>query len=212
MLYYPNILLPQKTYPILINDDIKDNTLVRETMIDLYPFLEKADCELDDILPFVVSPQPSLREVFELSTFLYGYYTEEHIGIRVDDASLYADWDNEMQELNSKDIRFTQEKTYPLFLSASKLNQQEIDFNGEMYTLSFSHKPTRVNYWHFELWVKDNAENRIPRNKSSARIKYLAKSILEYIITEAVLFKDSVNKYINSIFNTLNHTNYVKEK
>ena len=61
-----------------------------------------------------------------------------------------------------------------------------------MHILSFSHKPTRVNYWHFELWVIDNAGNRIPRNKSNAHIKYLAKSILEYIITEAVLLKTSV--------------------
>ena len=69
---YPTILLPRQTYPILENQDIRDNTLVRETMIDVYPFLEKAGYEPDDILPFVVAPQPSLREVFELSTFLYG--------------------------------------------------------------------------------------------------------------------------------------------
>jgi len=75
------------------------------------------------------------------------------------------------------------------------LNQQEIDVNGTRYVFSFSHKPTRVNYWHFELWVKDGTGNRIPREKSNARTKYLAKSILEYIVAEAALFKDSVNSF-----------------
>jgi hypothetical protein len=197
---YPEILLPRQTYPILGNEDIKDNTLVRETMINVYPFLEKAGYEPDDILPFVVAPQPSLREVFELSVFLYGYYEEKHIGIRVDDADLYADWNKNLPELRAADIKFSQVEAYPLFLAAAKLDRQEIDFNGEMHIFSFSHKPTRVNYWHFELWVNDSAGNRIPRDKSSAHAKYLAKSILEYIIAEAILFKTSVNSFRRSDF------------
>ena len=97
--------------------------------------------------------------------------------------------------MRASDIKFSHEEAYPLFLAAAKLDRQEIDFNGEMHILSFSHKPTRINYWHFELWVRDGAGNRIPRDKSSAHTKYLAKSILEYIIAEAVLFKTSVNSF-----------------
>jgi hypothetical protein len=197
---YPEILLPRQTYPVLENKDIIDNALVRETMINVYPFLEKAGYEPDDILPFVVAPQLSLREVFELSIFLYGYYEEKHIGIRVDDAALYANWNKNLPGLKAADIKFSKEEAYPLFLAAAKLDRQEIDFNGEMHILSFSHKPTRVNYWHFELWVNDSAGNRIPRDKSSAHTKYLAKSILEYIIAEAVLFKTSVNSLRRSDF------------
>jgi hypothetical protein len=197
---YPEILLPRQTYPFLENKDIMDNALARETMIDVYPFLEKAGYEPDDILPFVVAPQPSLREVFELSTFLYGYYEEKHIGIRVDDAALYADWNKNLPEVKAADIKFSHEEAYPLFLAAAKLDRQEIDFNGEMHILSFSHKPTRVNYWHFELWVNDSAGNRIPRDKSSAHTKYLAKSILEYIIAEAVLFKAAVKIFQRTDF------------
>jgi hypothetical protein len=197
---YPAILLPRQTYPVLENRDIWDNALVHETLIDVYKFLEKAGYEPDDILPFVVAPQPSLREVFELSTFLYGYYEEKHIGIRVDDAALYADWDKNLPELGVEDIKFSQVEAYPLFLAAAKLERQEIDFNGEMHILSFSHKPTRVNYWHFELWVNDSTGNLIPRDKSSTRIKYLAKSILEYIIAEAVLFKTSVKVFQRADF------------
>ena len=200
MTYYPEILLPRKSYPMLNNDDVRENTLVRETIIDVYEFLKKPGYEPDDILPFAVAPQPSLREVFELSTFLYGYYEEQHIGIRVNESSLNTDWNKGMQDLKVEEIKFSQEKAYPLFVAAAKLDQQEIDFNGENHTLSFSHKPTRVNYWHFELWVNDSTGNRIPRDKSTAHTRYLAKSILEYIIAEAVILKKSVNPFKRSDF------------
>ena len=188
------------TYPILKNDDIKDNALARETTADVYQFLTKPGYEPDDILPLVVAPQPSLREVFELSTFLYGYYEEQHIGIRVNDAALYADWNKESPELKADNIQFFQETAFPLYLAAVKLDRQEIDFNGETHILSFSHKPTRVNYWHFELWVTDGTGNRIPRDKSNAHTKHLAKSILEYIISEAVLLRTQVKIFKRSDF------------
>jgi len=200
MSYYPEILLPGKIFPMLENDDVKNNALVRETKTDVYQFLAKTDYDPDDILPFVVAPQPSLREVFELSIYLYGYYEEQHIGIRTEDTACYADWNKDLPELRAMDIKYIQEKAYPLFLAAAKLDRQEIDFNGETHTLSFSHKPTRINYWHFELWVKDSAENRIPREKSNAHTKYLAKSILEYIVSEAVIYKTSVVPFKQSDF------------
>jgi hypothetical protein len=197
---YPEILLARQTYPVLKNDDVRDNALVRETTADVYQFLTKQGYEPDDILSLVVAPQLSLREVFELSIFLYGYYEEQHIGIRVNDAALYADWNKELPELTADDIQFFQETAFPLYLAAIKLDRQEIDFNGEMHILSFSHKPTRANYWHFELYVKDGTGNCIPRDKSNAHTKYLAKSILEYIISEAILLKTSVNVFKRSEF------------
>ena len=55
---YPEILLPRQTYPVLENKDIGNNALVRETITNVYSFLGKAGYEPDDILPFVVAPQP----------------------------------------------------------------------------------------------------------------------------------------------------------
>jgi hypothetical protein len=144
---YPEILLPHQSYPILKNEDVRENALTRETVKDVYQFLEKSGYEPDDILPFVIAPHPSLREVFELSAFLYGYYEDQHIGIRVEDATYYADWNKDLPELRAEDINFSRVEAYPLFLAAAKLDRQEIDFNGETHILSFSHKPTRVNYW-----------------------------------------------------------------
>ena len=167
MTRYPEILFPRRYYPILENKDVKDNALVRETTANVYQFLAKTGYEPDDILPLVVAPQPSLREVFEFSVFLYGYYEEHHAGIRADDAALYADWNKELPDLRVVDINFSQKKAWTLFLDAIKLDRQEIDFNSETFILSFSHKPTRANYWHFELWVKDSAGNRIPRDRNN---------------------------------------------
>lgn len=201
-MYYPSIFLPKKNYSILNNEDVRNNALARETKIDVYQFISKPEYEPEDIMPLVVAPQPSLREVFELSTYLYGYYNDQHIGIKADDADLNSYWNNNMPELKARDIMFTQKKAYPLFLAAEKLNMQEVDFNGETHIISFSHKPTRVNYWHFELWVKDNAGDRIPRDKSNTHTKYLAKSILEYIIAEAIINKNSVVLFKRSDFDT----------
>jgi hypothetical protein len=75
---YPEILLPRQTYPILENEVIRNNALVRETVLNVYPFLEKAGYEPDDILPFVVAPQPSLREVFELENLHPSSTAEPH--------------------------------------------------------------------------------------------------------------------------------------
>ena len=200
MTRYPDILLPKQAYPMLKNEDVRDNALVRETTANVYHLLAKTGYEPDDILPLVVAPQPSLREVFELSVFLYGYYEEQNMGIRVDNADLNADWNKDMPDLKAADIKFSQKEVWPLFLAAAKLNWQEIEFNGELYILSFSHKPTRVNYWHFELWVRDDAGNRIPRDRSNAHTKYLAKSILEYTLAEAVISKTVVNLFKRAEF------------
>jgi hypothetical protein len=197
---YPEILLPKSLYPLLENREVSPCAFVRETPVDVYAFLAKPGYEPDDILSLIVAPQLSVREAFELSLFLYGYYDERHVGIRVDDTALYADWEKNQPELRAEDIRFTQEVAYPLFFAASKLDRQEIDYNGEAHILSFSHRPTRVNYWHFELWIKDSAGNRIPRDKSNARTKYLAKAILEYITVEAVTSKADTKSFKRSDF------------
>jgi len=197
---YPEVLLPKSSSRLLKNEDVSSCALAREIAVDVYTFLAKAEYKPDDILPLVVAPQTTLREVFELSVYLYGYYKEQHIGIRADNTAFYTDWNKDMPVLKTNVIKYSQEKAYPLFLAASKIDNQKIDFNGETHTFSFSHKPTQINFWHFELWVKDNNGNRIPRNKSNAHTKYLVKSILEYIIANAIIFKESVNLFKHSEF------------
>ncbi|GHU02189.1 hypothetical protein FACS1894147_03540 [Spirochaetia bacterium] len=80
-------------------------------------------------------------------------------------------------------------------MAVRSLDRQVIDFNGADHLLSFSHKPTRANYWHFELWVRDASGERIPRDKSNAHTKYLAKSLLEYIVAEAIISRADVKPF-----------------
>ena len=54
MTCYPETLLPQQSYPMLKNDDVRENALARETTVNVYQFLNKTGYELDDILPFVL--------------------------------------------------------------------------------------------------------------------------------------------------------------
>jgi hypothetical protein len=197
---YPRKLLPHPGFPLLKNTETAEYTFVRETNKNVYTILEKNGYDVQDILPFVVAPQPSLREVFELSVFLYGYYDEDCVGMRLEDKSLYAEWDGKPAPLN---ISFSREPAWPLFMAAAKMNGQEIDFNGVRHVLSFSHKPTRANYWHFELWVEDDSGRRIPRDKSSAHTKYLALSILEYIVSEAICLPESVLRFKRADFDTV---------
>jgi len=192
---YPEILLPRKSYPVLSGGEIASCAFVRETAIDLYPILRRNGFAPEDVVRHVVAPQPSLREVFELSVFLYGYYDELHVGIRVDDAALYQDWTESAPDIQTAAVAFTRQKAYPLFLRVEKLDKQEIDFNGEPYLLAFSHKPSRANYWHFQLWTRDSVGRCIPRDKSGARMKHLARSILEYIVAEAICAKDEVRRF-----------------
>ncbi|GHV81117.1 hypothetical protein AGMMS49944_29080 [Spirochaetia bacterium] len=200
---YPEILLPKRSYPILSNEDIADCALVRETPIDLYPILSKRGYTPDDIVRHIVAPNPSFREIFELSVFLYGYYHERYTGIRVVDSTLCVDWTNEQPELRTEDIQFEQETVYPLFLKGRNLDRQEIDFNDDAHLLSFSHKPSRVNYWHCQLWTQDSAGNRIPRDKSNAHTRNLAKSLLEYIAAEAVCSKPDAKRFKREDFDVL---------
>lgn len=187
---YPEVLLPRRSYPpALSENEVLPYCLVRETQDNLYPLLEK-DYEGDDIIRKIVEPQYS-GEVFELSVFLYGYYAEDHVGIRVDDPSLYESWSPDLPDLSTQNIAFSCKALFPLYLSAENFYQKTIQFNNEPFLLSFSHKPTRVNYWHFQLWTQDANGNYIARGKK----KILAKHILEQYVVRAICPKSEIKKF-----------------
>ena len=173
---YPKELLPNFVCSTLIpSEEVLPYSLVRETVKDIYS-LQEYGLVVDDVIKEIVAPQPSLREVFELSLFLYGYYNDTHVGIRAKDDTPTQLW-------------------FQLFLRADRLYNRTLDFFGENFLFSFSHKPTESNYWHFQLWTQDKQGNVVPRDKSNNRLKKLAKHLLENVVLEAVCPKSDVKPF-----------------
>jgi hypothetical protein len=183
---YPQALLPRHTYPAALpSEEISACFFVRETNEDPYLFFGSG-FEPDDLIRMIIAPPTPERDVFELSVFLYGYYREDHLGIRARDDSLNTYWNNGMPDIPAEDIEYTQPSMSPLFLSAAKLYGRPVDFSGDKFVSSFFHKPTRINYWHFQLFTQDDTGMLIPRNNKSPRLKRLAKHILENIVIPAI--------------------------
>jgi hypothetical protein len=191
---YPEVLLPRQSNLLLSEDEVSKYNFVRETLENMYVFLAQ-NIPLKELIPKIIAPQLSEREVFELSVFLYGYYDESHVGIRVSDDSLYALWTPELSDIPACSIKYSQRTAFPLYLSAEKLHKKPVDFNDKLLFFSFSHKPTRANYWHFQFYTKDSEGNCIPRDKSNRHLKRLAKHILEQYVMKAICPKSEVKKF-----------------
>jgi hypothetical protein len=200
---YPKELLPYQTYPaVLPSEEVLDCFFVRETNEDIYLFFGSGfnPYHVDDVIRQIIAPPTSKRDVFELSVFLYGYYNKDHIGIRQTDKGLNNAWNNEIPDISAEDISYTQWPMFPLFLSTTKLYEQPVDFSGEKFVSSFLHKPTIANYWHFQLFTKDDEGKVIPRDKDSPRLKRLAKHVLENIIIPAICLETTIKRFQRADF------------
>jgi hypothetical protein len=192
---YPKELLPRQVNPVLSNDVVAQYNFVRETEEDIYNFLDQ-DLQPKEIIRKIIAPQSPEREVFDFSIMLYGVYNESHIGIRPA-KQFNKSWTNDMPDIFISDISFSRKNLFPLYLKAEILYQKMIeheDANGKIiqYQLSFSHKPTCANFWHFQLFTKDSKGNYIPRKKDSSSIKRLARHIMEQFVIKAVCRKSEI--------------------
>jgi hypothetical protein len=191
---YPQILLPVSGYLRLEKENVSEYFFVRETKEDIQACITNQTIP-EDYVRKIVEPQSS-REVFALSLFLYGVYSKEHVGVRKikhknGGIELTDEWDYKT-EINPSDIVFELESFYPLFLFANDLNSNKIEFDGARYFLSCIHKPSYVNYWHFQLFVEDEEHNLLSKNSSSSKNKKLARFVLERYIAKAVCGNQSI--------------------
>jgi hypothetical protein len=85
-----------------------------------------------------------------------------------------------------------------------------------MFFLSFWHKPSIANYWHFQLFTRDSNGVHLPREPRPGeretkaernRLRRLAVLVLEYIISKAICPKSEVKKFqhheVDEIFQRL---------
>jgi hypothetical protein len=174
VIHSPRAIRSEKGYPLLNGDDVKDCFFVRETENNIYEIHDNLD--IDDFIRKIVPAESSSTDIFDFSVFLYGYYSEKHIGIRK--AGIF----------------------YPLFLRTNRLYEQSIFYEGNSFVLSFLHYPTNENYWHFQLYTTDNTGRKIPRDTKKKREKNLAKFIVGEYVKEAICPKSEVVPFRRSYF------------
>ena len=192
---YPRELLPRKN---ISAPELKSNSLFVRTLRE-FP----KDCiDGEDFLPEITDEllKPNGRiEVYSLSLFLYGIFSEKHFGISVTDNNYFEYWDGEEELV---DIPFELKDFFALFLKISFLNGTSVEYEGDTYYLHYEHKPTRANFWHYELFVTKNGEpNHVPRKKGATR-EHVADKIKEDILFFAVqAAKDKFFKLYENIIN-----------
>jgi hypothetical protein len=198
---YPEILVSKQEYPELDIGKVASHYFIRKTEEDIYPFLEKyKPLELID----KILPNTTKRDVFVLSVSLYGYFDESHISLKISDSTLNQYWSRNMPNIPPDRIVYSIEPGYPLFLGAKKLYKHPIFFGEESYYLSFWHKPTIANYWHFQLFTCDNSGQHLPREPKSGeketktegkRLRRLAIIVLEHLITKSLCSSSDIHKF-----------------
>jgi hypothetical protein len=201
MALYPEILISHQSYPALDEKVVSSYSFIRKTDEDIYPLIKRfKPLELID----KILPNTTKRDIFVLSVSLYGYFEENHILLKVSDNNLNKYWDRAMPDLPAEQITFSIEKGYPLYFYAKKLYEQPILFENDIYCLSFWHKPTISNYWHFQLFTRDSNGQHLPRepkpeekeNKTEEKkLRRLAIMVLEYLISEAICSISEVQKF-----------------
>ena len=198
---YPKVLISHQAYPDLDEKTISSYYFIRRTKEDIYPFLGKYNpLELID----KILPNTTKRDVFVLSVSLYGYFDERHVTLKVNATDLNQYWNRAMPDFQVEQIAYSIKSGYSLYLRASKMYEQHIVFENENYYLSFWHKPTITNYWHFQLFTCDSSRKHLPREPKPGeketkaeekKLKRLAIVVLEYIISESICTNTEVTKF-----------------
>lgn len=177
---YPQELLPRKNLSVPATNS---STMFVRTLKEFpYDCIDNNEF-LPEITDAILAPNGDL-EVFSLSLYIYGIYKESHFDIVVTDKEYFQGWDGE-EELT--DVPYEEQERFAAFLRTETLRDKSIPYVNEkgevdIYTLHYEHKPTRSNFWHFELFVTKNNETvHIPR-KSGATRKAVAEKIKEDIL------------------------------
>ena len=206
---YPEILISHLAYPGFSIPEVSNFFFLRRTNEDIYQYLQKYS-KLELIEKII--PSTSKRDVFVFSILLYGYYNESHIKL-IPDEHFNQDWNKSFSDIQPNNIIYqVKEDSYPLFLKAQKLYEYPFSYEGEQFFLSFWHRPTIANYWHFQLYTKDCEGNHLPREpkpgdketlQQKRNLKRIATIVFEYLVSEAICYNSEVQKYRNDDFDIL---------
>jgi hypothetical protein len=206
---YPAILVSYSTYPELCISEVSNFFFLRRTNEDIYQYLQKYS-KLELIERII--PEIPKRDIFVFSVSLYGYYNENNMKL-VPDGHFNQNWNTLFPNIKPNDITYQiKEDCHPLFLRAQKLYEHSFRYEGERFFLSFWHRPTIANYWHFQLYTRDIEGNHLPRDpkpgeKESSQqkknLKRIAAMVFEYLVSEAICYAFEARKYRSADFDMI---------
>jgi hypothetical protein len=198
-------------YPPSINArDVAGYFFIRRTDEDIYPYLEKFP--KSEVIEKILHAGTPKRDIFVFSVSLYGYYEIEHIKLLPVD-SHNKNWTISLPDIQPHKIEYSvTENAYPLFLEASKLFEHSFTFEEESFSVSFWHKPTIANYWHFKLFTQDSEGNHLPRqpksgeretNKKAKKLRHIALTVFEYLVSTSICNSSKAIKYQTAEFDRI---------
>jgi hypothetical protein len=134
------------------------------------------------------------KDVFGLSTYLFGNYKVEHVKYKAIERPLEDYWSDSTQCLSPTNIKYVEEPAniIPIYFEIKSLHLYAFPMHkkgedGKKITETINgmvhviHKPTNTNYWHFELIVKDQDGKEYERDTDGKKnfVKRAAEAFLE---------------------------------
>ena len=177
---YPDRLLPQPAYLLIDGDQVLAGAVARRTPEHLPLLAEDGKILVGQLS----SPTEDIARGFSVN--LLGQFLVEDIGWRLLLDSLYADWQEGgtglMPQLEEYEYKPLETWNY-YWLDIGDLHGVSFAGSGNQYTCCVCHKPTRSNYWHFELHFHDE-DGAVVSNMSSSQKSKAAKRIRPWLIEQ----------------------------
>lgn len=201
---YPAELLPQEIYKIILSELLPKKSYLQRKSLQPPQNPLPPKIRIDEVCR-------EKKDLFGLSCNLHGKFKLENLKFVADkkDSLGYNEyWKEGDKVLADKDIKYTvTSDTYAVFLgeiitvhgqkfpyskSIETKEKVKVDgkektkttfvttpFNGKILVV---HRPTRCNFWHFEIIILDQDNNEILRNKAQEWAKSAADAHIDFLI------------------------------
>ncbi|MBR1639789.1 MAG: hypothetical protein IJ688_10435 [Treponema sp.] len=206
---YPRLLRPQPNFDIKTPSQLTTSFLIRETEINLYKYIdehhfisnEDFNACSDEVLKEFLNYTNSSKEIFELSLYIFGTFTLEHLGLKLcskEDVNkyLYVFWRPGVC-IPEEDVPCTQSSNvFPVFFRAKDLTYHIDYFDKETSSemsieASFEHMPNLINYYHCQLFSNENNQ-KLSKQLGNKKYSRLARFLIKELFVKAVCLSSPI--------------------
>ena len=191
---YPTRLLPKINYTYMATECLpKESSLLRITQTQ-----DNADL-LGKVKNDAMLDEKSYHQVFGLSVNIYGPFLLDDIKFQIISKDLNNYWneaDECLEYIQPTDYTITESRgaiflyLFSLhnkpFPYSKNINNEERDFIGTCIVI---HKPTKCNFWHFEIKFKEQ-DGKIIKSKDVSWQKRLQKHLIKSFIKKFAFVKE----------------------